>query len=139
MAAAKKPLEFHAKRPWGPEEGVEDPDEDDEGDNDETENGFSLEEVLRLGGTKVMAWDSRRRGTKAREWSRAWRVARGGTNGPTAPELWSGRAYCTQTLASKCALYASRTDFPLLFAREKFRIKCSLLWPYLECSILSFY
>ncbi|KAM5252014.1 CCAAT/enhancer-binding protein zeta isoform 2-T2 [Hipposideros larvatus] len=52
MAAAKKPLEFHAKRPWGPEEGVEDPDEDDEGDTDETENGFSLEEVLRLGGTK---------------------------------------------------------------------------------------
>lgn len=107
MAAAKKPLEFHAKRPWGPEEGVEDPDEDDEGDTDETENGFSLEEVLRLGGTKVMALDSRRRGTKARKM--VPRVARGGTNGSTTPELWSGRAYCTQTLASKCALYASRT------------------------------
>ncbi|KAF6320955.1 CCAAT enhancer binding protein zeta [Rhinolophus ferrumequinum] len=52
MAAAKKPLEFHAKRHWGPEQGVEDPDEDDEDDNAETEDGFSLEEVLRLGGTK---------------------------------------------------------------------------------------
>uniref|UniRef100_A0A673T359 CCAAT/enhancer-binding protein zeta n=1 Tax=Suricata suricatta TaxID=37032 RepID=A0A673T359_SURSU len=52
MAAAKKPLEFHAKRPWGGEEAVEDPDEDSEEDNDEAENGFSLEEVLRLGGTK---------------------------------------------------------------------------------------
>ncbi|KAM9665992.1 LOW QUALITY PROTEIN: CCAAT/enhancer-binding protein zeta-like [Trichechus inunguis] len=49
MAAAKKPLEFHAKRPWGPEKVVEDPDEDDEDDNDEAESGFSLEEVLRLG------------------------------------------------------------------------------------------
>ncbi|KAM9233947.1 LOW QUALITY PROTEIN: CCAAT/enhancer-binding protein zeta-like [Dugong dugon] len=46
---AKKPLEFHAKRPWGPEKAVEDPDEDDEDDNDEAESGFSLEEVLRLG------------------------------------------------------------------------------------------
>nr|XP_008514384.1 PREDICTED: CCAAT/enhancer-binding protein zeta isoform X2 [Equus przewalskii] len=52
MAAPKKPLEFHAKRPWGPEEGGEDPDEDDEDDNEGAENGFSLEEVLRLGGTK---------------------------------------------------------------------------------------
>ncbi|XP_019597596.2 CCAAT/enhancer-binding protein zeta [Rhinolophus sinicus] len=52
MAAAKKPLEFHAQRHWGPEKGVEDPDEDDEDDNAETEDGFSLEEVLRLGGTK---------------------------------------------------------------------------------------
>ncbi|KAM8931259.1 CCAAT/enhancer-binding protein zeta isoform 2-T2 [Lycaon pictus] len=52
MAAAKKPLEFHAKRPWCGEEAVEDPDEDDEEDNDEAEDGFSLEEVLRLGGTK---------------------------------------------------------------------------------------
>ncbi|XP_047638229.1 CCAAT/enhancer-binding protein zeta [Phacochoerus africanus] len=53
MAASKKHLEFHAKRPWPPEEEeVEDPDEDDEDDNDEAENGFSLEEVLRLGGTK---------------------------------------------------------------------------------------
>lgn len=66
MAAPKKPLEFHAKRPWGPEEGGEDPDEDDEDDNEGAENGFSLEEVLRLGGTKVMALDSRRRGTEAR-------------------------------------------------------------------------
>ncbi|XP_007521061.2 CCAAT/enhancer-binding protein zeta [Erinaceus europaeus] len=50
MAAAKKPLEFHAKNPWQPQEAVEDPDDEEEGD--ETENGFSLEEVLRLGGTK---------------------------------------------------------------------------------------
>ncbi|XP_066234583.1 CCAAT/enhancer-binding protein zeta [Saccopteryx leptura] len=49
MAAAKKPLEFHAKRPWGPEGEAEDTDEDDE---DEAENGFSMEEVIRLGGTK---------------------------------------------------------------------------------------
>uniref|UniRef100_A0A8C7ACZ8 CCAAT/enhancer-binding protein zeta n=2 Tax=Neovison vison TaxID=452646 RepID=A0A8C7ACZ8_NEOVI len=52
MAASKKPLEFHAKRPWRGEEAVEDPDEDSEEDQDEAENGFSLEEVLRLGGTK---------------------------------------------------------------------------------------
>ncbi|XP_054423734.1 CCAAT/enhancer-binding protein zeta isoform X2 [Pteronotus mesoamericanus] len=52
MAATKKPLEFHAKRPWGPDQGVEGTDEDDEDDNDESENGFSMEEVLRLGGTK---------------------------------------------------------------------------------------
>ncbi|KAK2489705.1 hypothetical protein MC885_017854 [Smutsia gigantea] len=52
MAAAKERLEFHAKRPWGREEAMEDPDEDDENDNDEDENGFSLQEVLRLGGTK---------------------------------------------------------------------------------------
>lgn len=64
MAAARKPLEFHAKRPWGGEEAVEDPDEDSEEDNDEAENGFSLEEVLRLGGTKVMASDSDK-GTEA--------------------------------------------------------------------------
>ncbi|XP_053445774.1 CCAAT/enhancer-binding protein zeta [Nycticebus coucang] len=52
MAAAKEPLEFHAKRPWRPKEAVEDPDEDDQEDISEAENGFSLEEVLRLGGTK---------------------------------------------------------------------------------------
>ncbi|XP_045405364.1 CCAAT/enhancer-binding protein zeta [Lemur catta] len=52
MAAAEEPLEFHAKRPWRPEEAVEDPDEDDEDGTSEAENGFSLEEVLRLGGTK---------------------------------------------------------------------------------------
>lgn len=73
MAAAKKPLEFHAKRPWRGEEAVEDPDEDNEEDNDEAENGFSLEEVLRLGGTKVMASDSRtRNGTECEEWSHEW-------------------------------------------------------------------
>lgn len=69
MAAAKKPLEFHAKRPWGREVAVEDPDEDDEDDNDEDENGFSLEEVLRLGGTKVMtseSWRRERRGERPR-------------------------------------------------------------------------
>ncbi|XP_062934504.1 CCAAT/enhancer-binding protein zeta [Cynocephalus volans] len=52
MAAAKDALEFHAKRPWRPEEAVRDPDEEDEGDSGEAEDGFSLEEVLRLGGTK---------------------------------------------------------------------------------------
>ncbi|KAM7078665.1 CCAAT/enhancer-binding protein zeta [Molossus nigricans] len=52
MAAAKKPLEFHAQRLWGPDARVDDSDEDDEDDNDEAENGFSMEEVLRLGGTK---------------------------------------------------------------------------------------
>uniref|UniRef100_A0A8D2DCG6 CCAAT/enhancer-binding protein zeta n=1 Tax=Sciurus vulgaris TaxID=55149 RepID=A0A8D2DCG6_SCIVU len=52
MAAAKARLEFHAKRPWAPQEVVGDPDEEDEDDSDEAENGFSLEEVLRLGGTK---------------------------------------------------------------------------------------
>ncbi|KAK1333151.1 hypothetical protein QTO34_006688 [Cnephaeus nilssonii] len=51
MAAAKKPLEFHAERPWGPDGRIEDSDEDDEEDN-EAEDGFSMEEVLRLGGTK---------------------------------------------------------------------------------------
>ncbi|XP_037663484.1 CCAAT/enhancer-binding protein zeta [Choloepus didactylus] len=52
MAAAKSSLEFHAKRPWHSEEVVEDPDEDDEDDRCEADNGFSLDEVLRLGGTK---------------------------------------------------------------------------------------
>ncbi|XP_066863896.1 CCAAT/enhancer-binding protein zeta isoform X2 [Kogia breviceps] len=52
MAAAKKPLEFHATRPCLQEEVVEDPDEDDEDANDEADDGFSLQEVLRLGGTK---------------------------------------------------------------------------------------
>lgn len=72
MAAAKKPLEFHPKRPWRGEEAVEDPDEDNEEDNDEAENGFSLEEVLRLGGTKVMASDSRTREQRREEWSPEW-------------------------------------------------------------------
>lgn len=65
MAPGKKPLEFHAKRPWGPPPGVEGTDEDDDDDNDEAENGFSMEEVLRLGGTKVMALGYGRRGTEA--------------------------------------------------------------------------
>lgn len=52
MAPGKKHLEFHAKRPWGPPQGVEATEEDDDDDNDEAENGFSMEEVLRLGGTK---------------------------------------------------------------------------------------
>ncbi|XP_038628048.1 CCAAT/enhancer-binding protein zeta [Tachyglossus aculeatus] len=57
------PSEFHPGRPWGPQpedEGAGDPrhggpdrdaDGDDEGD-DGRDDGFSLEEVLRLGGTK---------------------------------------------------------------------------------------
>ncbi|XP_034369918.1 CCAAT/enhancer-binding protein zeta [Arvicanthis niloticus] len=48
MSADQEPLEFLAKQPWRPKEVTEDPNEEDE----ETENGFSLEEVLRLGGTK---------------------------------------------------------------------------------------
>ncbi|XP_002709966.3 CCAAT/enhancer-binding protein zeta [Oryctolagus cuniculus] len=52
MAAPKARLEFHAKRPWRGEEAVGDPDEEDEDDSGEAENGFTLEEVLRLGGTK---------------------------------------------------------------------------------------
>uniref|UniRef100_A0A8C0ZTJ4 CCAAT/enhancer-binding protein zeta n=1 Tax=Castor canadensis TaxID=51338 RepID=A0A8C0ZTJ4_CASCN len=52
MSAAKEPLEFHAKRPWRREEAIKDPDEEDENDSGKAENGFSLEEVLRLGGTK---------------------------------------------------------------------------------------
>uniref|UniRef100_A0A8C9PSE5 CCAAT/enhancer-binding protein zeta n=1 Tax=Spermophilus dauricus TaxID=99837 RepID=A0A8C9PSE5_SPEDA len=52
MAAAKAPLEFHVKRPWAGQEALGDPDEEDEDDSGEAENGFSLEEVLRLGGTK---------------------------------------------------------------------------------------
>lgn len=54
MSADQEPLEFLAKQPWRPKEVTEDPDEEDE----ETENGFSLEEVLRLGGTKVTATGS---------------------------------------------------------------------------------
>ncbi|XP_005005108.2 CCAAT/enhancer-binding protein zeta [Cavia porcellus] len=49
MAAAKEPLEFYAKRPRPQEDVFEDSDEDDSG---QTKDGFSLEEVLRLGGTK---------------------------------------------------------------------------------------
>lgn len=89
MAAAEKPLEFHAKRPWGPEKGLEDPDEDEEDDNDETEDAFSLQEVLRLGGTKVMAAGSRRKETgvwRGREWNCP---ASSGLSGPAAPELRS--------------------------------------------------
>lgn len=52
MAASKEPLEFHAKRPWPGKEVLEDLDGEDEDDSGEAENGFSLEEVLRLGGTK---------------------------------------------------------------------------------------
>lgn len=84
MAAAKKPLEFHAKRVWGPDARVEDTDEDDEDNNDEAEDGFSMEEVLRLGGTKVMAWTSRRRGSEARGVVPAWpgSCGAGGRRGP---------------------------------------------------------
>lgn len=107
MAAAKKPLEFHAKWLWGPDARVEDTDEDDEDNNDGAENGFSMEEVLRLGGTKVTAWASRRRGSEAR-----------GVVPRVAPELRSWGASGTQFLARKCALRASgTTSFPLLFTR----------------------
>lgn len=52
MSVDQEPLEFHAKNPWRPKEVTEDPEEEDEEDSDEAKNGFSLEEVLRLGGTK---------------------------------------------------------------------------------------
>ncbi|XP_028713731.1 CCAAT/enhancer-binding protein zeta [Peromyscus leucopus] len=52
MSADQQPLEFHAKRHWRPKEVTGDPEEEDEEESDETKNGFSLEEVLRLGGTK---------------------------------------------------------------------------------------
>ncbi|XP_059104681.1 CCAAT/enhancer-binding protein zeta [Peromyscus eremicus] len=52
MSADQPPLEFHAKRHWRPKEVTEDPEEEDEEESDEAKNGFSLEEVLRLGGTK---------------------------------------------------------------------------------------
>ncbi|XP_021517223.1 CCAAT/enhancer-binding protein zeta [Meriones unguiculatus] len=52
MSADRGPLEFHAKQPWRPKEVTQDPDEEDEEESDEAKNGFSLEEVLRLGGTK---------------------------------------------------------------------------------------
>lgn len=48
-------MEFHAKRHWRPKEVTGDPEEEDEEESDEAKNGFSLEEVLRLGGTKVTA------------------------------------------------------------------------------------
>lgn len=53
MSADQQPLEFHAKRHWRPKEVTGDPEEEDEEESDEAKNGFSLEEVLRLGGTKV--------------------------------------------------------------------------------------
>ena len=112
MAAAEKPLEFHAKRPWGPEKGLEDSDEDEEDNNDETEDAFSLQEVLRLGGTKVMASGSQRKETGAwrgRDWNCS---ASGGSSGPAVPEMRSGRASQAQTPASKCALCVSCTSFP---------------------------
>ncbi|XP_036026760.1 CCAAT/enhancer-binding protein zeta [Onychomys torridus] len=52
MSADQQPLEFHAKRHWRPKEVTEDPEEEDKEESDEAKNGFSLEEVLRLGGTK---------------------------------------------------------------------------------------
>ncbi|XP_049640251.1 CCAAT/enhancer-binding protein zeta [Suncus etruscus] len=51
MAAPRQPAAFYTQHPRRrPEEAVEDPDDDDE--DDEADDGFSLEEVLRLGGTK---------------------------------------------------------------------------------------
>lgn len=55
MSADQEPLEFLGKQPWLSKKGTEDPDEEDEEDRDAAKNGFSLEEVLRLGGTKVRA------------------------------------------------------------------------------------
>lgn len=58
-------MEFHAERPRRPRAATEDPEEAEEEDSDEARNGFSLEEVLRLGGTKVTAAGSGQ-GTAAR-------------------------------------------------------------------------
>ena len=114
MAASKKPLEFHAKRPWPPEdEEVEDPDEDDEDDNDEAENGFSLEEVLRLGGTKVMASDSRRRETEAR--GVVPRVARPVTRKPRSCGI--GRLDSRFQRGNVFWALPAFNSFPLLFTR----------------------
>ncbi|MEJ1287144.1 CCAAT/enhancer binding protein zeta [Cricetulus griseus] len=52
MSADREPLAFHDKQPRRPKAVTEDPEEADEEESDEAENGFSLEEVLRLGGTK---------------------------------------------------------------------------------------
>lgn len=111
MAAAKKPLEFHAKRPWGPDGRRDESDEDDEDEN-EAESGFSMEEVLRLGGTKVTACNSRRRGPGARgERSRAGPRSRGVGRG------WGGASW-SRCPASESALCASgATSLPPLFTR----------------------
>ncbi|XP_043840577.1 CCAAT/enhancer-binding protein zeta [Dromiciops gliroides] len=56
MAPQKRRVEFHPERPWGPGKAkvpaavVEDDEED--GGEDGEEDGFTLDEVLRLGGTK---------------------------------------------------------------------------------------
>lgn len=76
MAAAKKPLEFHAERPWGADGRLEDSDEDDEDDN-EAEDGFSMAEVLRLGGTKVVGPDLPEAGAE-------WGAGSGPARGPGA-------------------------------------------------------
>ncbi|KAH0509851.1 CCAAT/enhancer-binding protein zeta [Microtus ochrogaster] len=52
MSAGRGSLEFHAKQPWRPKAVTEVPEEEDEEDSDEAKDSFSLEEVLRLGGTK---------------------------------------------------------------------------------------
>lgn len=109
MAAAKAPLEFHAKRPWAGQEAVGDPDEEDEDDSGEAENGFSLEEVLRLGGTKVTAGGFQGRETGAGV-GVVLRVS-GQWSAAPAPR--------TQIPAVECALCASLTSFPCSLQEKK--------------------
>ncbi|CAH6779625.1 Cebpz [Phodopus roborovskii] len=52
MSADQEFLAFHAKQPRRPKAVTDDPEEADEEESDEAKNDFSLEEVLRLGGTK---------------------------------------------------------------------------------------
>lgn len=75
MSADREPLAFHDKQPRRPKAVTEDPEEADEEESDEAENGFSLEEVLRLGGTKVTAAGSgecETRSPTSRAVSRSW-------------------------------------------------------------------
>lgn len=131
MAAPKKPLEFHAKRPWGPEEGGEDPDEDDEDDNEGAENGFSLEEVLRLGGTKVMALDSPEKGDRGARSG----PSRGWANGPDAPELRRGWHPGPRTRLRNvfCALPALFVFHYSLQEKSSLELNRFMPWPLLGC------
>lgn len=122
MAAPKKPLEFHAKRPWGREVAVEDPDEDDEDDNVEDENGFSLEEVLRLGGTKVMTSESWRREARGV-------VPRGAGPGPGRLRAAAGEGLRDADPSfGRCSV-----RFPLFFSTALYKRKAVYNWTFLSC------
>lgn len=82
MSGCRDPLEFNAKEPWRPKAVTEDPEEEDEEDSDEAKDSFSLEEVLRLGGTKVPA---------RRLWGRGMRTAAGNVGPAAQPPTCSER------------------------------------------------